>query len=76
MFQVTTNGLLTTLVPFTWPNGTGLTALTPGPDDALYGVTLGGGTNGTGTLFKLTGIPQCGQNLPEPAIFRRKSGLS
>jgi uncharacterized repeat protein (TIGR03803 family) len=56
IFQVTTNGTLTTLVDF--DNYTaGITpnaALTVGPDGNFYGVTYLGGGNNLGTIFRVT----------------------
>jgi uncharacterized repeat protein (TIGR03803 family) len=66
VFEVTTNGVLTTLHSFTatvynnviyntnsdgeLPNA----GVTPGPDGNLYGTTSSGGTYGNGTVFELT----------------------
>jgi uncharacterized repeat protein (TIGR03803 family) len=55
VFQVTTNGVLTTLATFlngsrpAYPHG----ALVQGSDGALYGTTISGGT-GFGTIYRLT----------------------
>ena len=68
VFEVTTNGTLTTLhtfgagreiygVPEIYTNSDGAYpwgALTPGPNGAFYGTTSGGGTNGVGTVFAIT----------------------
>jgi uncharacterized repeat protein (TIGR03803 family) len=59
VFQVTTSGVLTTLVDFTWntrlargfqPNQ----YLAHGSDGNLYGCTREGGTYGYGTVFRIT----------------------
>ncbi|HTB85261.1 MAG TPA: choice-of-anchor tandem repeat GloVer-containing protein [Candidatus Sulfotelmatobacter sp.] len=66
IYRMTTNGVLTTLFPFSgYPSGSGPTAdLTLGPDGYFYGTTTAGGTNLTGdnaggVVFKMTtnGIP-------------------
>jgi uncharacterized repeat protein (TIGR03803 family) len=60
IFQVTTNGQLTTLVNFNGTNGASPTGLALGSDGNFYGLTASGGnTNlnygyGYGTVFKLT----------------------
>ena len=55
VFEVTTNGTLTTLVSFNGTNGSEPQAgLTLGGDGNFYGVTMGGGTNGCGTVFQMT----------------------
>jgi uncharacterized repeat protein (TIGR03803 family) len=56
VFQVTTNGMLTTLVSFNRSNGSHpVAALTAGSDGNFYGTTEYGGTNGNnGTVFKMT----------------------
>lgn len=59
VFQVTTNGTLTTLVNFNGTNGASPHAgLTWGLDGNLYGTTATGGTNGLpyGTLFRVTTV--------------------
>ena len=54
VFQITTNGTLTTLFTFATTNGANPYAgLTLGPDGYLYGVTSGGGTNNAGVIFRL-----------------------
>ncbi len=56
IFKVTTNGVLTTLYAFTG-GGNGKNPVTPlvlGPDGNFYGTTSGGGTNGGGTIFRIT----------------------
>jgi uncharacterized repeat protein (TIGR03803 family) len=54
LFRLETNGSFTEVHDFNGTNGaTPLTALTVGPDGALYGSTYGGGTNYNGTLFRL-----------------------
>lgn len=64
-FKITTNGTFTPLFSFsseasngsTETNDTGAEPdfnLVPGPDGDFYGAALYGGTNGGGTLFKLT----------------------
>src|SRR6266566_7050709 len=53
-FQVTTNGVLTTLVSFAGTNGANpIAGLTPGGDGNFYGTT-GYGGKGYGTIFRLT----------------------
>jgi uncharacterized repeat protein (TIGR03803 family) len=56
VFEVTTNGLLTTLVSFNGPNGSHPVAtLALGSDGNFYGTTKRGGTNGNnGTAFQMT----------------------
>ena len=54
VFQVTTNGTLTTLVSFNGSNGAiPQAALTLDTDGNFYGTTLQGGSSGYGTLFRL-----------------------
>src|SRR5436189_280161 len=53
LFQVTTNGVLTTLVNFAQSSARGAypyAALTLGPDGNLYGTTSEGGSNDLGTV--------------------------
>jgi uncharacterized repeat protein (TIGR03803 family) len=65
IFRVTTNGAFTALYSFgpagfdsnsayTNADGTGPSILTLGTDGSFYGATVGGGTNGYGSLFKLS----------------------
>jgi uncharacterized repeat protein (TIGR03803 family) len=55
VFQVTTNGALTTLVALNFTNGVSPhCALTQGSDGNFYGTTCYGGTKGMGTVFKVT----------------------
>lgn len=57
VFQITPDGALTTLHTFTSTGngGTYPTAgLVQGPDGQFYGATHSGGTNGYGTIFKIT----------------------
>jgi uncharacterized repeat protein (TIGR03803 family) len=56
-FQVTTNGTLATLVSFNTSGSAGDSpygGLVQGSDGSLYGTTYQGGTNGYGTIFRLT----------------------
>jgi len=55
VFNVTTNGLLTSLVSFNWANGASPQGgLVFGSDDNLYGTTTFGGTDGIGTVFMMS----------------------
>jgi len=55
VFNVTTNGVLTTLVSFVGTNGESPQAgLTLGNDGNFYGTTGEGGSSGDGTVFKVT----------------------
>jgi len=55
VFQMTTNGALTTRVSFNLSNGcTPSAGLVQGNDGSLYGTTAGGGAGGGGTVFKMT----------------------
>jgi uncharacterized repeat protein (TIGR03803 family) len=55
IFQMTTNGVLTTLVSFGSTDGAHPYAgLMPGKDGNFYGTTSAGGTNDNGTVFRVT----------------------
>jgi uncharacterized repeat protein (TIGR03803 family) len=55
VFQITPQGILTTLHAFTYADGiTPLGSLVQGYDGSLYGTTSQDGANGPGTVFKLT----------------------
>ena len=57
IFKLTTNGTLTTLVSFNGTNGASPQAgLVQGVDGSFYGTTAQGGTNGYGTVFRLSVI--------------------
>jgi uncharacterized repeat protein (TIGR03803 family) len=53
VFEVTTNGTLTTLATFDGTNGDEPNAVTLGNDGNLYGTAYQGGTNGAGTVFEV-----------------------
>ena len=56
VFQIRTNGVLTTLHLFTGGNDGGgpIAGLVQGSDDYFYGTTYAGGTNEHGTVFKIS----------------------
>jgi uncharacterized repeat protein (TIGR03803 family) len=62
VFRITPDGVLTTIYAFGQfeyyanPNssGSGPTSLILGRDGCLYGATMSGGTNGAGTIFRVT----------------------
>ena len=55
IFEMTTNGVLTSLVSFNNTNGSNPSAgLTLGSDGSLYGDTYVGGIYGLGTIFRVT----------------------
>ena len=67
VFKISTNGVLTTLYAFgtvTNADGASLDGANPyaslvqGSDGSFYGTTYQGGTNGVGTVFRLTIVPQ------------------
>ena len=67
VFEITTNGNLTRLVSFTGNSGPSLGAnpqagLVQGMDGDFYGTTVSGGTNGLGTIFRLS--------VPLPTAFK------
>jgi uncharacterized repeat protein (TIGR03803 family) len=65
VFQITTNGTLTTLAWFNGANGANpQDSLVEGTDDNLYGVTPYGGPTGNGVIFRLT-MPSL---VPAPAF--------
>jgi len=54
IFQITRSGKFTLLHTFTGADGSGPSTLMQATDGNFYGVAAGGGTNGGGTLFKLS----------------------
>jgi uncharacterized repeat protein (TIGR03803 family) len=57
VFELATNGMLTTWVSFNGTNGASPQAgLLQSADGSFYGTTANGGTNGFGTLFRLSVI--------------------
>jgi uncharacterized repeat protein (TIGR03803 family) len=56
VFKITTDGTLTTLYYFTGSSdgGTPASGLTQGYDGNFYGTTYSGGSNGVGTVFRVT----------------------
>lgn len=55
IFEMTTNGVLTSLVSFNNTNGSNPSAgVTLGSDGNFYGATYNGGSNGLGTIFRVT----------------------
>ena len=65
VFQITTNGALTTLISFNGTNGANpQVALVEGTDDNLYGTTQNGGPMDYGVIFRLT-VPSL---VPTPAF--------
>jgi uncharacterized repeat protein (TIGR03803 family) len=64
IFQVTTNGTLTTLVSFNGTNGAGPDALTLGNNGNFYGTTHSGGVSNSGTFFRLSFSPVVPPTLP------------
>src|ERR1017187_4579276 len=56
VFQINPSGALTSLYSFTGGNdgGNPQAGLVQGSDGNLYGTTYGGGTNGDGTVFKIS----------------------
>ncbi len=60
VFKITTNGALTTLYTFTGGNDgeNPYAGLAQDNHGSFYGTTYGGGTNGLGTVFRLTFAPE------------------
>jgi uncharacterized repeat protein (TIGR03803 family) len=65
VYQLTTNGQLTTLVSFNGTNGASPTGLALGKDGNFYGTTRAGGSGNFGTAFRLliSPIPPTGPTL-------------
>jgi uncharacterized repeat protein (TIGR03803 family) len=68
VYEITTNGVLTVLHSFgVLIDGNFLDGIGPygplvqGSDGSFYGTTEGGGTNGAGTVFRLTIVPEAPQ---------------
>jgi uncharacterized repeat protein (TIGR03803 family) len=59
VFQITTNGAYTSLYSFTGGSDGAypVAPLVQGPDGTFYGTAQYGGTNGYGTVFRLTVVP-------------------
>jgi len=82
IFQVTTNGILTTLVSFADTNSNGAypNSLTLGNDGNFYGTSRQGGIDGHGTIFQvttngiLTTLVHCYQTAPYGALTLGKDG--
>jgi uncharacterized repeat protein (TIGR03803 family) len=60
VFKISTNGTLTSLYSFSGGNdgGNPEAGLVQGSDGSFYGTTYDGGTNGMGTVFRLTIVPE------------------
>jgi uncharacterized repeat protein (TIGR03803 family) len=60
VFQISSNGTLTSLYSFTGGNDGGApqAELVQGSDGSFYGTTYGGGLAGAGTVFRLTIVPE------------------
>ena len=60
VFKITTNGALTTLYTFTGgeDGSAPQSGLVQGSDGSFYGTTEYGGLGGTGTIFRLTIVPE------------------
>ncbi|HEY4771566.1 MAG TPA: choice-of-anchor tandem repeat GloVer-containing protein [Steroidobacteraceae bacterium] len=54
VYKMNAAGKLTTLVKFTGTNGSNPEGLVEGSDGNLYGITAGGGSNDSGTFFKMS----------------------
>jgi uncharacterized repeat protein (TIGR03803 family) len=54
IFKLSPLGVLNTLAEFNSTNGDSPTGLCPGVDGSFYGTTMYGGTNGAGTVFKVS----------------------
>ncbi len=59
VFKISTNGVLTSLYSFDVGNGSDgpWAGLVQGRDGSFYGTTYGGGTGGSGSIFRLTIVP-------------------
>ena len=53
VFQITPEGILTTIISFDFYGGAPRSGLTVGRDGNLYGTTSGGGTSGGGAVFRI-----------------------
>jgi len=63
VFRLATNGALTRLASFHGTNGASPNGLMAGANGGFYGTTQGGGTYGSGTIFRLDNTP-----LSQPVI--------
>ena len=68
VFEVTTDGVFTTLHTFAGDDGEGANGLTQGSDGSFYGTNAYGGANNGGTIFKVTVTPH-------PAFFSGEASL-
>jgi uncharacterized repeat protein (TIGR03803 family) len=80
VFQVTTNGVLTTLADFDGTNGTGglpQSTLVLGSDNKFYGTSYHGGSEDNGTVFQVTtnGVLTPLVSLPHTVPWTYQGGL-